>query len=69
MFDRNRNSERNWAQNNYIQLSAIRELYDLVEDVAMRLKLNFGIIKNAGQMKWIKLEEKALASKVKWIKI
>lgn len=31
--------------------------------------MSFGIIKNYGKMKWIKPEEKAMASKVEWNKI
>jgi len=49
-------------------LSGIRELYDLIDDVFYRLKNNFNIILNTGQMKWIKPEEKAMACKVKWKK-
>lgn len=64
-FDRNRNYEKSWAKKNYIQLSAMRELYDLIDDVTNRLKRSFGIIINSGKMKWIKSEEKALACKVK----
>lgn len=64
-FDRNRHMERSWAQKNYIQLSAIRELYDLIDDVAFRLKQNFYIVANSGNMKWNKREEKAMACKVK----
>lgn len=42
----------------------MRELYDLVNDVTMRLKTNFGIIGNSGKMYWNRPEEKALACKV-----
>uniref|UniRef100_A0A2S2Q8K9 Putative ATP-dependent RNA helicase spindle-E n=1 Tax=Sipha flava TaxID=143950 RepID=A0A2S2Q8K9_9HEMI len=63
-FDRNRNLERNWASANFIELSAIRELYDLVDDVTNRLKRSFNIVVNSGQMKWVKPEEKAMACKV-----
>lgn len=63
-FDRNRNFEKTWAFKNYIQLSAMRELYDLIDDVSNRLNRNFGIIANSGKMKWIKPEEKAMACKV-----
>ncbi|XP_026807070.1 probable ATP-dependent RNA helicase spindle-E [Rhopalosiphum maidis] len=63
-FDRNRNFEKTWAFKNYIQLSAIRELYDLIDDVSNRLNRNFGIVANSGKMKWTKPEEKAMACKV-----
>lgn len=42
----------------------MRELYDIVDDVTNRLQRSFGIVVNAGKMKWIKPEEKALACKV-----
>lgn len=64
-FDRNRILEKNWAYENFIELSAIRELYDLVDDVTNRLRRSFNIVVNSGQMKWVKLEEKAMACKVK----
>ncbi|XP_025201691.1 probable ATP-dependent RNA helicase spindle-E [Melanaphis sacchari] len=63
-FDRNRNVEKTWASKNYIQLSAMRELYDLIDDVSNRLNRNFGIVANSGKMKWIKSEEKAMVCKV-----
>lgn len=65
-FDRNRNLEKTWACKNYIQLSAMRELYDLIDDVSNRLNRNFGIVANSGKMKWIKPEEKAMACKVQF---
>ncbi|XP_060863705.1 LOW QUALITY PROTEIN: probable ATP-dependent RNA helicase spindle-E [Metopolophium dirhodum] len=63
-FDRNRHFENSWASKNYIQLSAMRELYDLIDDVSNRLTRSFGIVANSGKMKWIKPEEKAMACKV-----
>lgn len=63
-FDRNRHLEKSWAIHNYIQLSAIRELHDLVSDVIDRLRRTFGIALNCGAMKWNKPQEKAMACKV-----
>ncbi|XP_050536688.1 ATP-dependent RNA helicase TDRD9 [Daktulosphaira vitifoliae] len=63
-FDRNKSLEKDWAFRNYIQLSAIRELYDLTEDVNDRLKRSFNILRGSGNMKWERPEQKALASKV-----
>ncbi|XP_050064006.1 probable ATP-dependent RNA helicase spindle-E [Aphis gossypii] len=63
-FDQNPNLEKTWALKNYIQLSAMRELYDLIDDVSNRLNRHFGIIANSGKIKWIKPEEKDIACKV-----
>lgn len=68
-FDRNRNLEKNWAFENFIELSAIRELYDLVDDVTNRLKQNFNIVVNSGEVKWKNPLEKAMATKVKFKEI
>lgn len=67
-FDHNRCNEKRWAKQNYIQLSGMRELYDLVDDVTNRLKINFGIVANSGKMKWERPEEKAMACKVIYFK-
>ncbi|VVC33086.1 Hypothetical protein CINCED_3A021098 [Cinara cedri] len=63
-FDRDRYNEKLWAQKNYIQLSAIRELYDLIDDVVFRLKQNVKISPNSGNIQWVKHEEKSMACKV-----
>lgn len=68
MFDRNRSLENSWAKENFIQLAAIRELYDLIDDITHRLRTNFNITLNSGKMKWNNPTEKAMACKVSWLK-
>ncbi|XP_050437543.1 ATP-dependent RNA helicase TDRD9 [Adelges cooleyi] len=63
-FDYNRSTEKLWARQNFIQLSAIRELYDLTDDVSDRLSRSFHIRRNSGNMKWEHKEEQALVLKV-----
>lgn len=64
MFDRNRSLEDSWACKNFIQITAMHELHDLIDDITYRLKVNFNISLNSGSMKWNNKTEHAMACKV-----